>query len=105
MGPDDVVSIRQPFTSTWPSSGTSRGLAADRCTASGSAKTIASTPCLDPPAARSQLRGAGRPQAVAELRLARSLIWRATSWIPRPIRMNSTPTAMAMAATPKAPPR
>ena len=38
--------------------------------------------------------------AVAGVRLARSLIRRATSLIPRPIRMNSTPTAMAMAATP-----
>jgi hypothetical protein len=40
--------------------------------------------------------------AVAGVRLARSLIRLATSRIPRPIKMNSTPIAMAMAATPKA---
>src|SRR4029453_6071112 len=44
----------------------------------------------------------GRPQAVAGLRLASSLIRLATSLIPRPIRMNNTPIAIAMAATPKA---
>ena len=63
-------------------------------------KTIASTPSLDPPAPRNERAWTGRPQAVAGLRLARFLIRLATSRIPRPIRMNSTPMAMAMAATP-----
>ena len=40
------------------------------------------------------------PYAVAGVRLARSRIRLATSLIPRPIRMNSTPIAIAMAATP-----
>jgi hypothetical protein len=40
--------------------------------------------------------------AVAGVRLARSLIRLATSLIPGPIRMNSTPLAIAIAATPRA---
>jgi hypothetical protein len=76
--------------------------AADRGTALGSPTTIPSTPCLDPPAARTERGCTGRRQAVAGVRLATSLIRLATSLIPRPIRMNSTPTAIAIAAAPKA---
>ena len=43
-----------------------------------------------------------RPQAVAGLRLVTSPIRLVTSLIPRPIRTNSTPIAIAIAATPKA---
>ena len=68
----------------------------------GHPKTMPSTSCLAPPAARNQRRWTGRRQAVAGLRPARSLIRLATSRIPRPIKMNSTPIAIAMAATPKA---
>jgi hypothetical protein len=50
--------------------------------------------------AGNQRGGPGRPQVVAGVRPAISRIRSATSLIPRPIRMNSTPMAMAMAATP-----
>ena len=63
-------------------------------------KTMPWTSCVDPPAARNQRGWTGRPQVVAGVRPAKSLIRLVTSLIPRPIRMNSTPMAMAMAATP-----
>jgi hypothetical protein len=74
--------------------------AANRDSALGSAKPMPSTPCLDPPTVRNDRGWTGRPQAAAGVRPARSRIRLATSRIPRPIRMNSTPIAIAMAATP-----
>jgi hypothetical protein len=98
-----LSSIRQSSTSTWASSRTHSGrrrrIGAPPL---GSPMIIPSTPCLDPPAARNESGCTGRPQAVAGVRLVRSLIRLLTSLIPRPIRMNSTPIRIAIAAAPKA---
>jgi hypothetical protein len=102
VGPDGVVLDPPVHQHLGLERNTLGASAADRCTALGSPKTIPLTPCLDPPAARNERGCTGRPHAVAGVRLARSLIRLATSLIPRPIRINSTPTAIAIAATPKA---
>jgi hypothetical protein len=97
-----LSSIRKSSTSTWASSGTHSGRRRRSVHRLGITDDHPSTPCLDPPAARNESGYTGRPHAVAEVRLARSLIRLVTSLIPRPIRMNSTPIRIAIAAAPKA---